>query len=249
MKNSIVIVGATSGIGSALARVFASRGVGLILAGRDEAALQSLSQDLLVRYESQSCVERFDALAFDRHEAFFEACVKRAEGELAGVILCHGAMTDQVEAQEDFEKTRLMIDVNYTSAVSVLNLASNYFEQKRSGWLCAVSSVAGDRGRGSNYIYGSAKAGLNAYLQGLRNRLAKAGVPVLTVKPGFVDTAMTWGLVKADSPVMASPDQVARDIAKAIEKKKDVIYTLWFWRWIMLIIKSIPEMIFKRLSL
>jgi len=138
-----------------------------------------------------------------------------------------------------------MIDVNYTSAVSILNIAANYFEERQRGFIGAISSVAGDRGRQSNYIYGSTKAGLSVYLEGLRNRLHASGVQVLTIKPGMVDTKMTYGVVY-DSPLLASPTKVAQDISKGIEKKRNVLYTPWFWIVIMFIIKIIPEFIFKR---
>jgi short-subunit dehydrogenase len=161
--------------------------------------------------------------------------------------LCHGYRADQQLAQKDFAESRRMIDTNYTSAVSILNLCANYFESKRQGFVCAISSVAGDRGRQSNYIYGSSKAALDAYLEGMRVRLAKAHVPVLTVKPGFVDTRMTWGL--KGMFLVASPDRVAADVCKAIRKRKNVIYTPWFWAGIMLIIRSIPRFIFKRMKM
>jgi short-subunit dehydrogenase len=128
-----------------------------------------------------------------------------------------------------------------------LSILANYFEKRGEGTLAAISSVAGDRGRQSNYVYGTAKAAVNAYLQGLRNRLYSKGVHVLTIKPGFVDTPMTAHLKQG--PLFASVDQVARDIVKAIEKKKCIIYTPWFWRWIMLVIRLIPESLFRRLKL
>jgi short-subunit dehydrogenase len=142
-----------------------------------------------------------------------------------------------------------MIDVNYTSAVSLLGLAAAHFASKKTGCICAVSSVAGDRGRQSNFLYGSTKAALTAHLQGLRNRLFRAGVAVVTIKPGFVDTAMTWGLVNPASPLVASPKRVARDMARAIERRANVVYSPWFWRWIMAIIRAIPEPLFKRMKL
>jgi short-subunit dehydrogenase len=156
-------------------------------------------------------------------------------------------MVDQSVAQTNFAEARRMIDTNYTSAVSILNLVANYFEQRREGFVCALSSVAGDRGRQSNYIYGSTKAALDAYLEGLRVRLAKARVPVLTVKPGFVDTRMTWGL--KGMFLVASPKRVAHDVCRAIRKRKNVIYTPWFWGGIMLIIRNIPRFLFKRMKM
>jgi decaprenylphospho-beta-D-erythro-pentofuranosid-2-ulose 2-reductase len=144
-------------------------------------------------------------------------------------------------------EARRVIDTNYTSAVSVLNLAADYLEQRRGGFICGLSSVAGDRGRQSNYLYGSSKAALSTYLQGLRNRLTRARVRVVTVKPGFVDTKMTFGL--SGMFLVATPERVAKDISQAIRRGRSVVYTPWFWRPIMLVIRTIPEFIFKRMKL
>src|SRR5262245_32495555 len=156
-------------------------------------------------------------------------------------------MAPQGEAQTSFELARRMIDVNYTSAVSLLNLAADYFEARKAGFICAISSVAGDRGRQSNYLYGSTKAALNTYLEGLRVRLAKVGVPVTTVKPGFVDTKMTRGM--KGMFLVASPARVARDICRAIRRGRAVVYTPWFWWGIMTIIRSIPDFLFRRMKI
>jgi decaprenylphospho-beta-D-erythro-pentofuranosid-2-ulose 2-reductase len=158
-------------------------------------------------------------------------------------------MTSQIKTQGDFAEAHRTIDINFTSPVSVLNLFANYFEQYQRGYIVAISSVAGDRGRQSNYVYGAAKAGLNTYLQGLRNRLHHSKVRVLTIKPGFVDTPMTHGLVNPHSPLLASPERVARDIACAVKSERDIVYTPWFWAWIMRLIRLIPELVFKRLRL
>jgi short-subunit dehydrogenase len=160
-------------------------------------------------------------------------------------VLCFGYLADQQQAQKDFALARRTLDVNLTAAVSILELAADYFEERRRGFICALSSVAGDRGRQSNYIYCAAKAGLTVYLQGLRQRLARAGVQVTTVKPGFVDTRMTFG--KAGLFLVATPEQAARGIVRAIRKKRDCAYVPGFWRWIMLVVRAIPECIFKRL--
>jgi decaprenylphospho-beta-D-erythro-pentofuranosid-2-ulose 2-reductase len=247
MQNTILIVGASSSMARAIAAKLASGKNNLLLAGRNVDDLQKTARDLEIRHDIRAQVVRFDALDLDSHPAFVEECLEHADGVLKGVVLCHGYMADQAEAQEDFRETRKMIDTNFTSAVSILNLLANHFEKRQEGFICAVSSVAGDRGRGSNYLYGSTKAALNAYLQGLRNRLAKVKVPVLTVKPGFVDTRMTWGLPKLF--LVASPDRVATDICRAIDRRKNIIYTPWFWWGIMSIICSIPEPVFKKLKL
>lgn len=244
---TILVLGATSTIAKETVRKLAAENRNLILTGRRVNELKSLQQDLQIRYRIKVSVKPFDALAFDTHAAFFSETIEESDG-IDGVVLMYGAMADQKEAEQSFGVSRNMIDVNYTSAVSILNIAANYFEEKRSGFICAVSSVAGDRGRKSNYIYGSTKAGLNVYMEGLRNRLHAAGVDVITIKPGMVDTKMTYGVVD-DSPLLASPVKVAADIAKGIAKHREVVYTPWFWFFIILIIKIIPEKIFKRTNL
>ena len=156
-----------------------------------------------------------------------------------------GYLGDQTKGQNDWEEARRILETNFTGCVSALNIVANYFESRRTGFICAVSSVAGDRGRQSNYLYGAAKAGLSAYLQGLRNRLFRANVKVITVKPGFVDTHMTYG--RPGLVLLASPESVAKGIFRAVATGKDVVYLPWFWRLIMLIVRSVPEGVFKRL--
>jgi decaprenylphospho-beta-D-erythro-pentofuranosid-2-ulose 2-reductase len=151
-------------------------------------------------------------------------------------------------ARTDFEEVQKTIQVNFTGAVSILNIVANDFEQRGKGSIIGISSVAGDRGRQSNYIYGSAKAGFTAYLSGLRNRLAKSGVHVMTVKPGFCRTKMTENL-QLPAALTAEPDQVAHSVFQGLDQKHNVVYTLWMWRWIMLIIRMIPEFIFKKLNM
>ena len=248
MSENVLIVGATSGIAQALSRVMAARGCRLLLAARDAEQLGKLAADLRIRSQAEVMTEPFEALDFDQHPAFFKRCVDRFDGDLTGIVVCHGDLVPQAETQTDFSKARRTIDINFTSVASVLNAAAAYFELQKAGYLAAISSVAGDRGRQSNYTYGAAKAGLSAYLDGLRNRLYSSRVHVLSIKPGFVDTAMTRGLLKP-SPLVASPEQVARDIDRAIRQRKDVLYTPWFWRPIMGIIRAVPESIFKRLKL
>lgn len=243
----VLIIGASSAIGRALARKWASAGSDIILAGRDLDDINRTAADLRIRSGRRVEVASFDAMAFDTHEAFWRDCQTRAGGALAGVIILHGQLPDQSAAQSDLATARQAIDVNFVSAVSVLTLAANDFERAQRGFICVFSSVAGDRGRQSNYVYGSAKAALSTYLGGLRNRLARSHVHVLTVKPGFVDTAMTWGLPGLF--LVAQPSCVADDVYSAVERGRSTIYTPWFWRYIMLIIKSVPEFIFKRMKM
>jgi decaprenylphospho-beta-D-erythro-pentofuranosid-2-ulose 2-reductase len=250
MKENVVILGATSGIARPLAQLMAARGCRLILAGRNLEQLERDAADVRLRYRTEVFVESFDALDDSSHSQLVERCTDRFAGTLEGVVLCYGLLTDQSDAQKNSATLRQTIDVNFTSAAALLELfAARLIEQKRHGYLAAISSVAGDRGRQSNYAYGAAKAGLSAYLQGLRNRLFQHGIHVLTIKPGFVDTEMTQGRVDPRSPLVASPKRVARDIDRAIRRRRNVIYTPWFWGIIMGVIRLIPESLFKRLRL
>lgn len=243
----VLLLGATSGIGRAVARRWAAHGVNLLLAARDLDEAQRNANDLRIRFGVEAQAIAFDALDFEHHETFWRDCVARAGGNLEGVILCYGFMTSRDQADQDPRQVRQTIDVNYTSPVSIFNLAAAYFEPLHRGYLCGISSVAGDRGRQSNYYYGSAKAAFSTYLQGLRNGLFKSGVTVVTVKPGFVDTAMTWG--HPGMFLVATPERVADDMWNAVRGRRSVLYTPWFWRYIMLIIRCIPEFIFRRMKL
>ena len=249
MSENVLILGATSGIARALCHVMSQRGCRLILAGRDERELNAIAADLRHRYGAEAFVELFQALDFDCHAAFIDRCIDRFDGDLRGVVLCYGDMIEEAKTQTNFTKARRMIDVNFTSAASILIPIANYLAARKCGYIAAISSVAGERGRQSNYTYGAAKAALSTYLQGLRNRLYHDGVHVLTIKPGFVDTSMTQGLLNPHSPLVASPETVARDIDRGIRNRKNVIFTPWFWRGIMMCIRMVPESIFRRLKL
>ena len=249
MNDAILVLGATSAIAKAFCHRAAQKGSPLVLAGRDDAELQRLAADLQIRYQAAVCVEHFDALDWDGHADFFRRCLDRCQGRLAGVLLCYGQLGEQRATETDLAAARRTIDVNFTSAVSILNLVAEQMASQKSGFIAAIGSVAGDRGRQSNYTYGAAKSALATYLQGLRNRLHPLGVHVLTVKPGFVDTPMTQGILKPNSPLVASPERVARDIDVAVGRRRDVIYTPWYWWGIMTIIRSVPEFVFKRLRL
>ena len=242
---TVLILGATSAIASALAKEFAAHKFDLALGGRDREELGALASDLNIRHGVRARAILFDALDTQTHAASLRAFLAEAGDALAGAVVCIGYLGDQARGQSDWKEARLILDTNFTGCVSALNLLADFFEVRRAGFICAVSSVAGDRGRQSNYLYGAAKAGLSTYLQGLRNRLYPAAVKVITVKPGFVDTRMTYG--RTGLVLVASPERVAKGIFRAIIKGKDVAYLPWFWRYIMWIVKAVPEKVFKRL--
>lgn len=237
----VLIIGASSDIAGAVAREYAKHGYDLFLAARRPEELGAFGNDISIRYGKNARPVYFDALDYKSHQAFYDALDPKPEG----VVCAVGYLGDQDKAQQDFTETDRIIQTNYTGCVSILNIIANDFEQRKSGFIVGISSVAGDRGRKKNYIYGSAKAAFTAYLSGLRNRLYEAGVQVLTVKPGFVDTKMIKGM---DTPqkLTAQPEEVARDIYKAQSSGQDVLYTTWVWRYIMAIINAIPESVFKK---
>lgn len=245
---TVVIVGVTSAIARALAGEFAQRGHELIVASRDIEETNAIASDLEVRHNVKVVAKTFDAEAFGTHGAFVDECIRDAGTALDGVVLAFGFMDEQSVGQAKFDVARRTIDVNLTAVISLCEKFAAHFEPLRRGFIAGVSSVAGDRGRQSNYIYGASKAGMTAYLQGLRNRLHAANVHVVTVKPGFVDTKMTWGL-PLPGPLVATPENAARAIYEAVASKKDVAYVPWFWRYIMTIICAIPEWQFKKMKL
>lgn len=242
----ILIIGATSAIAEACAKRFAAQGHSLFLLARNTERLESLAQDLRVRGAKAVHCATFEANALDSHQALLEQ-VKTELNGLDRVLIAHGTLSDQQACEQSVELTLQELQTNALSVIALLTLLAGHFEEQRHGCIAVISSVAGDRGRQSNYIYGTAKGALSIFLQGLRNRLQKSGVQVLTIKPGFVDTPMTASFPKG--PLWASPEKVALDIDKAIEKKKDVLYTPGFWTLIMFVIRSVPETLFKRLSL
>lgn len=240
----ILILGAKSDIAKATARLYAEKGYDLYLTARNVKELESLAYDIHIRTQRDvKCVE-LDILNFASHSTFY----KSLSEEPLGIISAIGYLGDQAKAQIDFNEAQKIMETNYSGLVSLLNIIAESFVKRKSGFIIGISSVAGDRGRKSNFLYGSAKAALTTYLSGLRNRLYDSGVHVMTVKPGFVDTNMTKDM---DLPKLltAQPEEVAKDIYKAQKKDTNVIYTKWIWRWIMLVIRMIPEFIFKKLSL
>ncbi len=242
----VMIVGASSAIAQATARCFAGDGDRLYLLARDREKLEAIAADLKVRGADKVGFQCFDANAFDRHEAVIAAAAESLGG-LDTVLIAHGTLPDQSACEADYGVALEALSTNALSAISLLTRLANRFESERHGTLAVISSVAGDRGRGSNYVYGSAKAAVSTFLDGLRNRLHESGVKVITAKPGFVDTPMTASIEKGF--LWAQPDAVGRGIHQAIVRGKDVVYLPGFWRVIMMIIRHVPETLFKRLSL
>lgn len=239
--SAVLIIGAKSALSRELAREFAKEKYDLYLAARNAAAsLQDLCADLQLRYGVSSKVLELDVADLGSHAEFFAGL----DPKPVGVIFVAGIMPPN----NDPALASLTINTNFTGAVSLLNLFAAHFKEQKAGFIIGISSVAGDRGRAQNYIYGASKAGLAAYLSGLRNALHKHGVQVLTVKPGFMQTAMTKDL-RLLPALTATPKEAARDIFVAWKAKKDVIYTKKIWRFIMLAIRLLPEAIFKRTNL
>jgi decaprenylphospho-beta-D-erythro-pentofuranosid-2-ulose 2-reductase len=240
----VLIVGAKSDIAKALAREYAMGGYDIYLAARNSDELSEFVHDVTLRTQRVVKSVELDILDFASHQSFYDSL----EEKPLGVITAVGYLGEQESAQKNFDEAKKIIDTNYTGVVSLINIIANDFEANRSGFIVGISSVAGDRGRKSNYIYGSAKAALSAYLSGMRNRLYEAKVNVLTVKPGFVATKMTEGMDLPEN-LTAQPEEVARDIFQAQQSGKNILYTKWKWRIIMTIIKMIPEWQFKKMSI
>jgi decaprenylphospho-beta-D-erythro-pentofuranosid-2-ulose 2-reductase len=244
--NRILIVGATSAIGQETARAFAAEGATLYLTGRDPQKLQSVANDLKVRGSPQVGSLTLDMNDFHRHGDLLDRATE-AMGGLDVVFVAHGTLPDQQRCEQSVDETLQELSTNALSVIALLTLVAQRFEKQRHGTIAVITSVAGDRGRQSNYVYGTAKGAVSIFLQGLRNRLHPAGVSVVTIKPGFIDTPMTAHLPKG--PLFASAESAGRQIHKAITRKKGVAYIPSFWFLIMTIIKLIPEALFKRLKL
>lgn len=242
----IVILGATSGIALSVQRQLAQRGCQLLLVGRHAQRLAEVQADLLVRGAQQVLTYSADLASISSHAAVLEYS-RTAFFDFDTVLLAYGSMHNQKESQTSIDVLRDELQVNFVSASAILTLFAAELEHRGSGCLAAVTSVAGDRGRRSNYVYGSAKGALSLFLQGLRSRLHPAGVSVITIKPGPVRTPMTDGM--ANAVRFADPEAVARDIVRALNRRSpDVLYTPRIWRYVMTAVRAIPEGVFKRLA-
>ncbi|MDH5543782.1 MAG: SDR family oxidoreductase [Nitrospinota bacterium] len=240
----ILFLGAGSDVARELAKLYAIEGYNLYLAGRDVSEMEELSYALSRAYGIKGRGAGFDALDYDSHARFYSSL----EPKPYGVVCAFGYLGVQERAESEWDEAKKILDTNLTGAVSILNIAANDLESRKSGFIIGISSTGGDRGRATNYIYGAAKGGFSSYLSGLRNRLYRHGVSVLTVKPGFMATKMTahLGLPKL---LTASPASAAGDIFRAARKGKNIVYTKWFWGIIMFVIIHIPEGIFKRMKI
>lgn len=240
----MLVLGARSDIGLAIAHAFAAEGHAIQLAARNPGTLEPARTDLALRHGVEVTLHRFDALDPAGHETFLDSLPALPEIAVCTV----GFMGDQAESETDMAAARLVMRSNFEGPAGILGLIVNRFEARGSGTIVGISSVAGDRGRATNYVYGSAKAGFSAWLSGLRNRLAGTGIHVLTVKPGFVATAMTEGM---DLParLTAEPDAVGRAVLRAVRARRNVIYVKPVWWLVMAVIRAIPEAIFKKMRI
>ena len=245
MKKTLLI-GANSAIAEAVARILAGRGDRLYLLGRSPERLQALAADLELRGGQVAGFAVFDARRLETHEAVLDAA-QRSLGGLDLALIAHGTLGDQKACEASVPETMEQFSTNALSVIGLCTLLANRLEAQRSGCLAVISSVAGERGRQSNYVYGTAKAAVSAFTQGLRNRLHFSGVQVLTIKPGFVDTPMTAALKKG--PLFASAEKVAAGIVAAVDRRKDVVYLPFFWAPVMALIRAVPERVFKKLRL
>jgi decaprenylphospho-beta-D-erythro-pentofuranosid-2-ulose 2-reductase len=239
----VLVLGGTSPIARSLAIKFASIGAHLYIAARDEAEGARIASDIGVRTGVPALAGKFDATDFASHTELIERASKELGG-LDGVVLCFGTLGDEDKAQTDAEAALATIHQNFTGAASILTIVAHKLAAQGTGFILVIGSVAGDRGRKRNYVYGSAKGALHLFTQGLRARLSKTSIQVMTVIHGPVDTRMTWG--REGTLFVVPPERAADLIFEAWRKKRDVIYVPWFWRPIMGIVRAIPERIFKR---
>lgn len=242
----ILILGATSALAHETAKYFARDGASLVLVARSSEKLLAVRDDLKVRGAKEIETIEADLTDLSRHKEILEAALKPFAG-LDMVLVAYGTLGNQQLCEQDVDAALQEFTTNATSVIALTTLLANYFEAQKRGCIAVISSVAGDRGRQSNYVYGAAKGAVSVFLQGLRNRLAKKGVAIVTIKPGMVDTPMTAHMRKG--LLFASAKKVGHGIYDAMLKHKDVAYVPGYWRFVMLIIKSIPEPVFKKMNI
>lgn len=240
----ILIIGAGSDIARPLAFLYAKQGFGIYLASRSIDRLQRDAADIALRFHVEAAAFAFDVTQTDGHEQFYRSLPHPP----FGIICLAGILGEQQDSERSFVEAKKVLDANFNGLVSIVHIAAADLERRKEGFIVGVSSVAGEKGRKSNYVYASAKAGFTAFLSGLRNRLYPANVQVLTVHPGFIRTKMIAGRATLGL-ITASPEEVARDIFEGQQSGKDFIYSKWFWRFIMLGFRMIPEAVIKKLDL
>jgi short-subunit dehydrogenase len=246
LTRKILVLGATSGIAEATCRIWASQGAQLFLVARNPEKLESVAADLRTRGAAYVGTAVADLDDTDRHTELLTHAINSLTG-MDVAYLAHGILGDQPLAEQDFNHAAQIIHTNFVAPVSLLTWLANFCVQRHAGTLAVISSVAGDRGRKSNYVYGASKAGLSAFLSGLRNRIDREGVTVLTIKPGPVRTSMTAAMKGSEK--FADPNKVAAAIVKAIDNRADNLYVPFFFQPIMFIIRNIPDRLFKKLNL
>jgi len=239
----VLVIGATSAIATAVTRRYAQRGARLFVVGRRPDALEAAAADLRVRGAREVESAQLDVNDIQQHRVVLDAAWSKWAG-LDVVLIAHGVLPDQSRAQESADEALASFDTNARSVIALLTDLANRFESQSSGVIGVISSPAGDRGRASNYVYGAAKAAVTSFASGLRHRLFRQGVRVVTILPGFVDTPMTAAFRKG--PLWVSPDRVAADIVRALQRRNGTLYTPWIWRLIMLIVIHLPERLFLR---
>jgi decaprenylphospho-beta-D-erythro-pentofuranosid-2-ulose 2-reductase len=243
---TVLVLGATSSIAIATMRQLAAPHRRFMLVARNGDRLTAVAQDLLARGALTVDTWVMDLDDTTAQPEMLGIAVERL-GAIDLALIAHGVLGDQQAAEANFDTAAAILHTNFISTVGLITWLGNYFQAQGAGTLAVVSSVAGDRGRKSNYVYGASKGALNIFLEGLRNRIDRDGVQVLTIKPGFVATPMTAHVPK--NALFASPERVARDILKAVERRRDVVYVPWFWTWIMLLVRSIPGSRFKKMNM
>ena len=243
---TVLIIGATSAIAEATGRLYAQAGDKLFLLGRDGARLQAIAADLRLRGAASVDMAELDVQAIDRHDAALNAAWQYL-GQVELVLLAHGVLPDQAICEHSVQQTLQALSVNAVATIALMVSLGERLELQQHGCLAVIGSVAGDRGRASNYVYGCAKAAIEVFASGLRQRLQTKGVNVLLIKPGFVDTPMTRNFRK--NALWTRPEKIAKGIAKAVEHRRSVVYLPGFWRVIMFVIRHIPETVFKRIPL
>lgn len=241
----VLIIGATSAIAEAVARRYASRAASLHIIGRSTERMVTIANDLLVRGAAQVTSGILDIADTTAHAKAISDAIASL-GKLDIVLIAHGTLPDQTACNNDVDLAMREFHINGTATISLAHRIANQLNPGST--LAVISSVAGDRGRASNYLYGSAKAAVSTYLSGMRQQLSASDIRVVTIKPGFVDTPMTAGFEKK-GPLWASADTVAKGIVRAIDNGRPVAYLPWFWWGIMQIIRNIPERLFRRIKL